>query len=199
MSIILNIAAGKMLPIDQLNKNDILVNLDLEYFNSTDVSDVEKYHRAKSVVKENDEKPLIIYTNHDIYDFLNRYVEEFDKIVIYRFLEHVPKVKVLYFIYKLSEILKIGGEVDIIVPDYKALAERILNENVYLPNFEAEDIITTFELLNEDYSPHLSVWTKDRAKYFFELEGRFKVTEINPKYYFDGRDIYLRFKATRVK
>jgi len=192
MSIILNIAAGKMLPIDQLNKNDILVNLDLEYFNSTDAADVEKYHRSKSIVKENDEKPLIIYTNHDIY-------EEFDKIVIYRFLEHVPKVKVLYFIYKLSEILKIGGEVDIIVPDYKALAKRILNEDVSAPNFEAEDIITTFELLNEDYSPHLSVWTKDRAKYFFELEGRFEVTEINENYDFDGRDIYLRFKAERIK
>ena len=196
---ILNIAAGKVLPIDPLNKNDILVNLDLNYFNSIDVKDVEKYHRSLSVVKEDDEKPLILYVNHDVYDFLERYSEKFDKIVIYRFLEHVPKVQVLYFLYLLSSTVKIGGTVEVIVPDYKRLAIRILDEKVNDIDFEAQDIITTFELLNEKYSPHLSVWTKDRAKHFFELEERFKVIEINENYPFDGRDIYLRFTAQRIK
>jgi len=196
---ILNIAAGNIFPIDKKEKTDILVNLDLNYFNSITVQELEKFHRENPTSTITNNIGNVIYINHDIYEFLERYTERFDKVVIYRFLEHVPKVKVLYFLYMLSTVMKIGAEMDVIVPNYKILAERILNEDVSAPNFEAEDIITTFELLNEPSCPHASVWTEDRVKHFIELEGRFKVNEINQKYYFDGRDIYLRFKATRVK
>jgi len=135
-----------------------------------------------------------------VYEFLERYHIPFDGIAIYRFLEHVPKVQVLYFIYLLSTSVKIGGYVDVIVPDYKKLAKRILDEDVFSNNFEEEDIITTFELLNEPTcSPHASIWTFDRAYKFFELEGRFKIKIIKENYNFDGRDIYLRFIAERVK
>ena len=135
-----------------------------------------------------------------MYEFLERYHIPFDGIAIYRFLEHVPKVQVLYFIYLLSTSVKIGGYVDVIVPDYKKLAKRILDEDVFSNNFEEEDIITTFELLNEPTcSPHASIWTFDRAYKFFELEGRFKIKIIKENYDFDGRDIYLRFIAERVK
>ena len=193
---ILNIAAGKVLPLQKLLPGDFLVNLDLEYLNPIATSHVEELHRQRS---SESYKYNIHYCNHDVYNFLERYTEQFDMVVMYRFLEHVPKVKLLYFIYMLSTIIKIGGRVEIIVPDYKLLAQRILEENPFGSNFESEDIITTFELLNEDYSPHLSIWTKDRAKYFFELEGRFKVIEVNEYYPFDGREIYLRFVVERVK
>ena len=138
-------------------------------------------------------------TGYDIYEFLEKYHLKFDGITMYRFLEHVPKVKVLYFIYLLSTAVKIGGIVDVIVPDYKALSVRILNEDVKDANFEAEDIITTFELLNEDYSPHCSIWTAARIVHFFELEGRFKISTMHENYKFDGRDIYIRFLAERVE
>jgi hypothetical protein len=29
------------------------------------------------------------------------------------------------------------------------------------------------------------------------MEGRFKIEEVFPKFNFDGRDIYMRFKARR--
>jgi bifunctional pyridoxal-dependent enzyme with beta-cystathionase and maltose regulon repressor activities len=196
---ILNIAAGNIFPIDKKEKTDILVNLDLNYFNSITVQELEKFHRENPTSTITNNIGNVIYINHDIYEFLERYTERFDKVVIYRFLEHVPKVKVLYFLYMLSTVMKIGAEMDVIVPNYKILAERILNEDVSAPNFEAEDIITTFELLNEPSCPHGSVWTEDRVKHFIELEGRFKVTFIDPKFNFDGRDIYLRFKAERIK
>jgi hypothetical protein len=43
------------------------------------------------------------------------------------------------------------------------------------------------------------LWSPLRAKYYFELEGRFVVENIEPKFLFDGRDIYMRFKARRIK
>jgi len=196
MNIILNIAAGKVLPIDWNKDKDILVNLDQTYFSEDHVEDIEMIHSKDFNL------PLpskIFYCNEDIYNFLERYKYTFDKIVMYRFLEHVPKVKVLYFLYILSTCLKIGGTVEVIVPDCKCLASRILSEDVNDKNFEADDIITTFELLNEPFCPHASLWHADRAKYFFELEGRFKVTDIETRYEFDGRDIYLKFIAKRIK
>ena len=196
---ILNVAAGTVFPIDGKEKTDILVNLDLNYFNAISVQELEQFHRENPLSTAINNHGNTIYVNHDIYDFIEKYTEQFDKVVMYRFLEHVPKVKVLYFLYMLSTVMKIGAVMDVIVPNYRSLANRILNENVKDPNFEADDIITTFELLNEPYCPHASVWTADRVKHFIELEGRFQVTEIDPNYNFDGRDIYLRFKAVRVK
>jgi hypothetical protein len=203
MKAILNIAGGKIKPfeldgsvIKLYDDFSLLVNLDKMYYDSIDISEIITAHSDDA---ENDE--ITEYNlNLDVYEFLERYHIPFDGIAIYRFLEHVPKVQVLYFIYLLSTMVKIGGYVDVIVPDYKKLAKRIIEEDVFSNNFEAEDIITTFELLNEpSCSPHASIWTTDRVSKFFELEGRFHVDRIYEDYNFDGRDIYLRFLAQRVK
>jgi len=212
---ILNIAAGKILPFEYSgSQNSIklyedmsfLVNLDSMYLNSVDIKEVLHFHSEYENVKNNMKNlkqfynPTKMYCNFDVYEFLEKYHIQFEGISIYRFLEHVPKVKILYFIYLLSTAIKVGSIIDVIVPDYKILAQRILNEDVFgSKNFEAEDIITTFELLNEPYCPHASVWTEDRIKYFFTLEGRFEILGIQKNYNFDGRDLYLRFLAKRIK
>ena len=199
---ILNIGAGKILPLeDCIEKGDhFIVNLDLSYINHVSVEGVESLH--SSFNDPDKTRPYIngpFYCNHDCFDFLERYKYKFDHIAMYRFLEHIPKTQVLYFLYILSTSIKIGGTIDVIVPDYYKLAQRILEEDVNGRNFEAEDIITTFELLNEPACPHASIWTIDRAIHFFELEGRFKTHDFKKNFEFDGRDIYLRFFATRVK
>jgi|LSQX01.2.fsa_nt_gb hypothetical protein len=203
---ILNIAGGKISPIeypewktDLYSDTNFMVNLDQMYLNAVPVETILNQHIILPKLGNN---PVLqtYYCNMDIYDFLKRYCLTFDGIAMYRFLEHVPKVDILFFIYLLSTTVKVGGFVDVIVPDYQKLAKRIIEEDVSDENFEAEDIITTFELLNEpSNSPHASIWTFDRAIHFFELEGRFKVRQLNRNYYFDGRDIYLRFLAERIK
>jgi hypothetical protein len=206
MSVILNIAGGKINPIylpkskiDLYKDLRLLINLDQIYLHPTsnDISIVINNHSA--LIEKGDCFMKKIYCNYDIYDFLERYHLPFDGIAMYRFLEHVSKVQVLYFIYLLSTVIKIQGYVDIIVPDYKQLARRILDENTNDPKFEAEDIITTFELLNEPNCPHASIWTKERLIHFFELEGRFKCMDIRTEYQFDGRDIYIRAIMKRIK
>jgi hypothetical protein len=196
---ILNLCGGKILP--ELEKEQFpyfLLNLDLTYFTKNTIEDVRSVHFKFIEESKFNKSNIVKDVNYDVYQFLERYDIPFDSIAIYRFLEHVPKSNVLYFIYLLSTCCKKRAILDIIVPDSKKLAKRILTENPFDKNFEAEDIITTYEMLNDMPSPHLSLWSKDRIKYFFELEGRFKILNIEDNYNFDGRDIYLRSIIERV-
>jgi len=193
--IILNIAAGKIFP-EELPEDFFLVNLDKMYYTTASPELLEsEYH---SWLKGGKKGRRVCYINQDCFDFLSRSIIQFDRIVIYRFLEHVKRTDVLYFIYLLSSAIVPGGKVEVIVPDYKLLAERILQEDVNSKDFDKEDIITTTELVNEPDSPHSSIWTVDRVKYFFEYEGRFKIVQLVTPYLFDSRDIYLKFVVERT-
>jgi hypothetical protein len=113
----------------------------------------------------------------------------------------VSFTQVLYFIYLVSTCIRVGGIVDIIVPNYHTLADMLLQDTTDDPEFEERNILLTTELLNEPSCPHASIWTPQRASYFFEYEGRFKVLEdkLDPHFVYDGRNIYLRFQAERVQ
>lgn len=196
----LNIAAGKIQPIGFEKYQNFLVQLDKMYWAINPVEHIEFDHERwiKDGTKEG-----ICHTDVDAFEFLGRYKYQFDHISCYRFLEHITKSDVQGFIYLLSTALKVGGTLDIIVPNYETLADIILNENItegmYHADWERHDTLLTYELLNEPSMPHASIWTPQRVKYFFELEERFEVLELNPDYVFDGRDIYIRAILKRVK
>jgi hypothetical protein len=193
---ILNIAAGKILPLDLPTKErSFIVNVDPMFYRNDDPASVEKKRALW-----NEKSTKICNIKKDIFEFMERTIIHFDAVTIYRFLEHVPRDRVLYFIYLISTITRKGAVVDVIVPDYELLATRLLSEKPFSPKFEEEDILLTTELLNEPSCPHASIWTRQRAVKFWELEKRFKVDEdkIQFNYPFDGRDIYLRFFAERV-
>jgi hypothetical protein len=136
----------------------------------------------------------------DAYEFLEKYRVKFDRITIYRFMEHIPLDRLLYFIYLLSTAVEIGGYIDVIVPNIEILAKKILTEkDIDVGAFPAHDILVTTEVVNESSSPHLSLWSPLRATYYFELEGRFVVENIVTPFEFDGRGIYMRFHARRIK
>jgi len=204
---VLNIAAGKILcPLNEEDNKDIfVVNLDTMYYNAYEPEDIESvynYWVEKDGVFDPEKYPenrrSIRKMNSDAIEFMERTTIPFDKIVCYRYLEHVPFTNVLYFIYLMSTSLKIGGEVEIIVPDYSILARRILDEKVGSPGWEAENIITTTEIVNDPGCPHASIWTVARLEYFFELEKRFETVAIEPNFEFDGRDIYVHYRGRRV-
>ena len=196
--LILNLAAGKLKPIleDKESGPHLLVNLDTSYYSYMDPEMIED---TITLWNQNGSKiDMELYCNEDAFTFMERTRAVFDRICLYRFLEHVPFEKVPYFIYLLSTITKKRDLVDVIVPNYHTLAEMLYQEDVKEPGFEKRNILLTTELLNEPSCPHASIWTIDRAQYFMELEGRFKITVAEPNYEFDGRDIYLRFIAKRV-
>lgn len=188
---VLNIAGGKVKPIFETTPDPMfLVNLDTSYYIGEPPGALE-YAWHSWIRQKNDKPSREYFVNNDIYDFLSRTTMKFNIITIYRFLEHVPFDKVLFFIYLLSTVTESDDCVDIIVPDYYKLAKMIIDENVDSKSFESNNILLTTELLNEPSCPHASIWTVDRLDKFFRLEKRFKPLEIYP-YKFDGRDIYLR-------
>jgi len=200
---ILNLCGGKINPLcyDDSIKDCFLINLDKNYLIEDSLVHIREEHNIfQTNIKFNIQNRYHRrnYINYNVYDFLERYDINFDIICIYRFLEHVSKTNILYFIYLLSTCTKPGAILDIIVPDYKILAKRILEENVYSSDFESDDIITTYELLNDPENPHVSIWTRDRINKFFTLENRFKIDYIKENYEFDGRNIYLRTIIERI-
>lgn len=192
---ILNIAAGKLDPIGlEEYKHYFLINLDIMYYHALSPKEIEGNYKIWNHLAQTKYQ-----CKADAFEFMERTSIMFDRIVCYRFLEHIEKTKVLYFIYLMSTCLKIGGVVDCIVPNYHTLAKMIMTEDLPNPDFEQRDILLTYELLNEPFSPHASIWTPQRVWHFFGLEGRFEINSIEPAYNFDGRDIYIRFLAERIK
>jgi hypothetical protein len=201
---ILNIAAGKIVPIgfseslaDPYYMRHFIVQLDPMYYSDCTPKFIETAHT--NWLKINSKMAFLCPV--DAYEFMERVFINFNHVCIYRFLEHVSFTKVPYFIYLVSTLLEKGELVDVIVPNYETLATMILQEDPLDPaggNFEADNILLTTELLNEPSCPHASIWTPNRIRYFWELEERFKLIDIDNNYEFDGRDIYIRAIMERV-
>lgn len=191
MYTILNIAAGKLSPVD-LPKPYFLINTDTMYYQSSPPHEIENDWLESKVVRDVNRSNTTYYSAIDIFKFMERTKILFDNVCIYRFLEHITMDKLQYFIYLVSTITFKGSKIDIIVPNYKTLATMILQERITDNNFEANNILLTTELLNQPPDPHATIWTLERMKYFWELEGRFKIISMDPEYEFDGRNIYIR-------
>jgi hypothetical protein len=179
-----------------LQKVITIVNLDTNYFSSAEPQEVEDYieNKLPGSIETFEE----LYCSCDAFKFMETFRPQFDRICMYRFLEHISFTQILYFIYLVSTCVKSEGIVDVIVPNYEVLAKMLLEESVHHPDFEKNNILLTTELLNEPSCPHASIWTVDRAKYFWEFENRFKIIDGWPNYEFDGRNIYMRFLAKRI-
>jgi len=194
--LILNLAAGKLLPLD-LKKNCFVIQLDTMFYayDTPDIIEKRAYHWI--------EEPFTDQMRHckeNAFQFMENTTIPFDRICAYRFLEHVTFTQVEYFIYLISTCLEIGGQADIIVPDYNKLAKLLLEDNTQDPEFHSKNITLTTELLNEPSCPHASIWTKDRLHYFFcEVEKRFKMINMKDNFEFDGRDLYIRGQFERIK
>jgi len=194
--LILNLGAGKQSPIlqDQIKeKSRFIINLDTAYYSTPEPGIIENL-----VVKWDRKASYVSFCNEDAFTFMERTKLIFDRVCIYRLLEHISMDKVLYFIYLLSTITRKGGLIDVIVPNYEILASMILKEDVNDKDFEGHNILLTTELLNDPSCPHASIWTPARVEYFFKLEKRFKINQWASNYEFDGRNIYLRFWAERL-
>jgi hypothetical protein len=192
---VLNIAGGKISPLT-LSESCFTVNVDTMYYINDDPQKVERKRKNWEGSDTVD-----YYINADIFEYMEKTLILFDRVCIYRFLEHVSFTQLLYFIYLVSTVTQQGSTVDVIVPNYYRLAQMIIAEDPIEPaggNFEAHNILLTTELLNEPSCPHASIWTPGRAYYYWELERRFKIQNVEPIFQFDGRDIYMRFKAERI-
>lgn len=198
---ILNLGAGKMKPLDiDKNLNDLerseyyyLINLDQGYPDDICESHIQEIYVRQ--LSENRE----YYCNMDMFDYLNKTLQTFDQVCMYRVLEHISFTQVEYFIYLLSTVMKAGSHVDIVVPDIRKLSQLVIEKlHPQDPDFRYWYTLLTTEIVNEVYDPHKSIWSAEMIKYFWELEKRFKVNSLVEDYEFDGRDIYIRAIIERV-
>jgi hypothetical protein len=204
--IVLNIAAGKFKPLPMSNQENLLLpkyilNVDTAYFSDTSAASVESDIRLWECDGDRITKNKNL--SWDAIEFMERTSVVFDRVVIYRFLEHISFTQLEYFIYLVSTVLHKGGQVDVIVPNYITLAKMILMEEKHSmattdPVFPSWNIKLTTELLNEPSCPHASIWTPDRMIRFWELEDRFRVKLQKPDFNFDGRSLYLRSFIERI-
>jgi len=199
--LILNVAAGKQQPLEIeeskicQNVPKLIVNIDSGYNGYKEQSEIEE--SIATWIKEGKQTERL-YGPFDVDSFMSKTRFKFDRVFIYRYLEHVAFVDVPYFIYLISTVTMVDSYVDVIVPDYKKLAEMILVDNPKSPDFEARNILLSTELLNEPDCPHASIWTTERLVHFWELEQRFTTVKIYDPFQFDGRNIYLRAIFKRV-
>ena len=196
---ILNLGAGKLTPLVDYKIDEpwFMVHVDQSYFHGKLPNAVElRYEQWK---RDEDHSNLELHCIADAFEFMERTTMVFDRVTMYRFLEHISFDRILYYIYLVSTVIKPGGLVDVIVPNYKILAQMIQDEDPYNKDFEANNVLLTTELLNEPGCPHASIWTPIRAFYFWQLEKRFDIyqQDMFEQFIFDGRDIYMRFLATR--
>jgi hypothetical protein len=196
---ILNLGAGKMeIP---LGMSEFRVHVDRCYENLP-----EKIHNLESICiyqdmveKKKVKANRILYYAGDIFEFLEKYPKKFDEIELYRVLEHIPRDKVLYFIYLMADILKDHGIIEVVCPDYKKLAQMILND---LPTdatkYEQQEIVLYTELFNEPNDPHCFITTHERLERVFTLENRFKILDGDQPVSFENRTIYFQMKFQRI-
>ena len=105
---ILNVAAGRFMPLDLEKFRPCLINnVDLMYSHGVEsMADVEVNYLSWTPVEG---KSNVVYCKIDIWEFLENFSQRFDHIVVYLILEHVPMAKLDYFIYLLSADLKVGS------------------------------------------------------------------------------------------
>jgi len=200
---VLNIGAGKsetveeLAILNQISKTynydaSVRLFLDKSYFIHPNNKEEVIYQFENYVEKLHGFKEEHFYSNCDAFEFMERTRAKFDIVILNRVLEHIPKDKVLYFIYLLSTItIPKHSTISIIVPDYNLLAKMLIKEDVTSPMFEKLNILLTSEILNEPSDPHVSIWTSERLDYFFTYENRFQIHEMTKNFKFDKRDIYI--------
>lgn len=198
MQTFLNLGSGRTVPLNlPKDRPYFLVNVDLMYkeYEKNDIEKIVNDHRSFEVEGK---QPVIDYIPKDVFKFLETYPKKFDFITIYRLFEHIPYRDIIYFIYLLSGVIKDNGILDIIVPNYNLLAERLLRLDIDDKDFDSKYLLLNMELVAEPDSPHCVVVNPRIMKKFVELEGYFKTSFQIANFTFENRDIYCRNIFERI-
>ena len=141
---------------------------------------------------------------HEISSFLENYVGvPFDIVKVYRVFEHVHYDQISYYLYLIYKVMKPGGTIEIIVPNFLQVFEKLQHfENNFhslTPSeFNNTMIMLHTEIFNEINDPHQSIWTPALAEYYLTLEGYYEVKNLQENVILDNRDWYFKVTAKTV-
>lgn len=146
-------------------------------------------------------EPHITLHADRINHFLEEYVgEPFDDVQAKRVFEHIPYTEILYVLYLIYTVTRLGGILNIVVPDYNMVLGEIQAAEpkmVSATTFNRTMVWCHTEIFNEPNDPHRSIWTKNLAEYYIELEGYWKLDKLE-YVTIDNRSWYMDITAVKV-
>jgi len=180
---ILDLGTGKHWKQYLGNVDDEIICVDKSY-HSVDFDKVPKHIKLK---------------NMNIFEYLNENSKIFDKINANRVFEHIDYEKIPYLLYLCKESLKDHGKISFIVPDFLEIFKKIkaISRNDSAKNFNKDMIDIHTELFNTTEDPHRSIWTKELAIYYMELEDFWKDINIECNVELDNRNWYMSITAKK--
>lgn len=201
MAKVLSLGTGR--EFESVNKrwmtpDTVIHHVDMLYAMDAD----SRYNELKWELRETSEPgSRVHFHGMKILEFLESYpCRDFDEILAQRVFEHIPVTEISYMLYLLRCIAADGAELNIIVPDFTKVFEKISlmdPEKMCASEFNRSMIEVTTEMFNEPNDPHCSIWTPAFARYYIELEKYWKVAEL--KYVtLDNRDWYMSITANRI-
>ena len=111
----------------------------------------------------------------------------FDIVWNQHFLEHIPRHRLKFVLQEILRVLEPGGMVEIILPDFRVVAERLVKENIPIGTKEV-DVCCGSQLDKgggiDNYLPydtHYNIFTYERLKGKLEENGFAKVELIPPR------------------
>lgn len=135
----------------------------------------------------------------NIINYLENYFDDpYDEVYATRVFEHFCYKEIPYLLYCTYSVMKVGGKITIIVPDFDHVANTVMRLSRYdtALQFHRVLVFAHTELFNEPSDPHRSIWNRTLAKYYMELEDFWEdINMENQK--IENRSWYLRITAKK--
>jgi hypothetical protein len=182
---------------------DCVVCVDRSYatgVNSTVREAEESYTRNM-----NDNTPCRIYVGTDLFEFLDTYKYQFDKLIADRIFEHqfYDSGEIGRLLDACNQITNDDAELVILVPDALKLSEILIDFEKRYEEMTSEKVESTKLLLNTEFNntmsdPHGSQWTPKLAHSYIASEGgTWKIDKIEHDVIHKGRNIYMRIFCSK--
>lgn len=197
---VLNIGSGKNW------REDVQLSFSPSLYKDRDVTVycLDTMYDVNGIIPMTGDTYKTIFMKKDVFEFLEKWYEnKFDRILSYRFFEHVSYKDLPYLIYLIYTVSKPKAIMDIIVPDFKEIFKRfeIFDNNDLTINkklYEKYMIQFHTEIFNETNDPHQSLWTDNIADHFLTLENYWKIVDIAHNVELDRRNWYMQIICERI-
>ena len=201
-TLILDLAAGKYNPeLTKLYSNNCTTVIHVDRcFKGLNID--SSFANIMTSIMENDLKEGDIFCGCDIFEFLDTFpYKGFDKVISNRFFEHCEYCggEVGRILEACNNITKSTGTLEIVVPNAKVLAEKLIQcerTGMYTDN---DAMILNTEYCNGKFDPHASIWTPVLAYKYINQEATWKIDKIIERFPFAGRDIYMKIFCSKSK
>ena len=135
-----------------------------------------------------------VFVKEDVIQYLkkcNR--EQFSKVFMFYFLEHLDYQQVTYLTYLLNHVLKMGGEVIGVTEDFDEICQQYLNYKNRILAIES----FRYNVLSDGIveTVHKSLWNKELLTLYFGIDG-FHLFDLQQRV--GSRNVGMFFKFKKI-